>query len=449
MTGGLHLRVDLSFRGSDLTSGSSVLANVYPVDETAHAHRGVLIPAGDHVRAKRFQVDAGRYVVEAVLPSGKVLTEETTVADGQEVTLALDATDSPHESHAWQYFAGNIEPRHAYESTATIPTPRSMSSRYFDLAEGDPAGSKAGPAPAATLPSPTMVWVPDSRTEGWSFERQNRLAEHMPIADIAQIERVVSEGPTIKIAEPTETDLTSHLYRFDRSGPVYGPGSRIVPERARTGARQFVIAAGAGDAYLVTLPNPWMDVHSGADVQVELLVNARQSPTGSPVAVTVRDPTLGNGLAYLASGAFSAAARVFQDVERMLYGKVTNPLAAAAGAYVLVGTETDRTPKPWHHWLDNLARWFGWMSDGMLLRGIHLLRGEGEDRIEQGKAALKEAYRRGVPLFTAGVSWLIEGLSEFPDDEECSRIADEVRRLSWRIDTRQPFVVLRLNGRTR
>jgi hypothetical protein len=448
MTGGLNLRVDMNFRGSDLAAGTSVVANVYPVEPTTEALRGILIPAGDQIPAKRFDVSPGRYVVEAVLPSGTILTEETTVVEGEEVTVALDATDSPHESHSWQYFAGNIEPRDTYDSVATVPIPRSMSSRYFDLAGEEISALESEPAAPGPLPAPTMMWVPDSRTEGWSIERLNQLADEMPSADMDELEAVVSEGPTVPISEPTETDLTSHLYRFDHSGPIPRLGSPIAPVAVPTGARQFVIAASAGDAYLVTLPNPWTNVLDGAEVQVELLVNARQSPSGSPVAVTVRDPALGNGLAYLASGAFSAAARVFRDVEGMLYGKVMNPLAAAAAAYVLVGTETDRTPKPWHDWLDNLASWFGWMSDGALLRGIHVLRGEKKDRIDTGKNALKEAYGRGVPFFTLGVSWLIEGLSEFPEDEECSRMAEEARRLSWRIDTRQPFVVLRLNGRS-
>lgn len=447
MTGSLNLRVDVLFRGSDLVDGTTVLANIYPVEGSADAHRGVLIPAGDDVPTKRFDVDAGRYVVEAVLPSGKVLTDEATVGEGEDVTVALDATDSPHESHSWQYFSGNIEPRATYDSAETIPVPRSMSSRYFDLAAGDALAAPAPGDPAAgPLPTPDMVWIPDSRTEGWSFEKLNELAGQMLEADLARIEAAVSEGPMVPIADPTETDLTSHLYRFDHRGPIAPPGSPSAAGAA-TGARQFVVAASAGDAYLVTLPNPWTNVLDGSEVQIELLVNSRQSPTGSPVAVTVRDRALGSGLAYLATGAFAAAARVFRDVEGMLYGKVMNPLAAAAGAYVLVGTETDTTPKPWHDWLENLAGWFGWMSDGAVLWATHALRGEG-DRRDDAKNALIDAYGRGVPFFTVGLSWLVEGLSEFPEDEQCSHMLDEVRRLAWRIDTRQPFVVLRLNGRT-
>jgi hypothetical protein len=445
MSAGLHLRVNLSFRGEDLAGGTTVVANVYPCNRDWKGLRDILIPAGDTVKPKRIEVLPGRYVVEVVMPSGKLLSEEAEVADGQEVTLSIDDWDSPHESHSWQYFSGNLEPGEVYRSSSTVPRPRSTSSRHFDLlaadADVDPLGEPV--LREEHLATPAIYWVPDSRTDGWSFERLNQLSKNMTQADLQQIGALVAEGEPVRIPQPTESDGTSHLYRFDRSGPKTTESVGHFP----TGARQFLVVTGATDAYLVTLPNRWMDVHQN-EVLVEVLVNARQSPTGSPVGVTVRDRAVGAGLAYLAGGALSAARRVFEDVEQMLYGKVTNPLAAAAGAYVLVGTETDRSPKPWHNWLNHLRSWFGWMSDGSILWAVHALRtADTEAQVDQARAALVEAYWRGVPFYTLGLSWLIDSLSDFPEDDECLRMLNEVRRLSWRVDTRQPFVVLGLNGR--
>lgn len=444
MSTGLHLRVNLSFRGGDLAGGSTVLANVYPCDRDWPGLREILIPAGDTVAARRFEVRPGRYVVEVVMPSGKLLSEETEVAEGQEATLNIDDWDSPHESHSWQYFSGNLEPGSVYHDPSTIPLPRSTRSRYFELLAAD-VDAPGGPTPEEQrIATPLVYWVPDSRTDGWSFERLNRLSDEMPDADIQPIGVLVAQREPILVPEPTESDLTSHLYRFDRSGP------RTTQELGpvATGARQFLVVTGAADAYLVTLPTPWIDVVNDEDVQVEVLVNARQSPTGSPVAVTLRDRALGAGLGYLAGGALSAARRVFKDVERMLYAKVMNPLAAAAAAYVLVGTETDSQPGPWHDWLTNLRSWFGWMSDGSILWAVHALRrAESDEQIAEARSALVEAYERGIPFYTLGVSWLIESLSDFPNDDECVGMLEQVRRFSWRMDTRQPFVIVQLIGR--
>jgi hypothetical protein len=433
------------FRGEDLAAGSNVVGNVYPCDGDWPGLREILIPAGDAVAPKRFEVPPGRYVVEVVMPSGKILSEETALAEGQELTVSINDWDSPHESHAWQYFSGNLEPGSVYHGPSTIPIPRSIGSRYFDLLTAD-LDAPSGPTPEEErIAAPRVYWVPDSSTDGCSFERLNELAHEMREADIERIGALVAEHEPISIPEPTESDLVSLLYRFDRQGPRTTEGIGAVA----TGSRQFLIVTGATDAYLVTLPIPWVDVVNDEDVLVEILVNARQSPTGSPVAVTLRDRALGAGLGYLAGGALSAAKRVFQDVEGMLYEKVANPLAAAAAAYVLVGTETDREPGPWHDWLSNLRTWFGWMSDGSILWAVHTLRrAETDEQIEAVRSALVEAYGRGIPFYTLGVSWLIECLSDFPDDDECQRILKQVRQFAWRLDTRQPFVIVELTGRT-
>lgn len=63
MSGTLSLRVNLNFRGEDLKEGTSVVANVYPVKSDQKGRRGILVPAGDSVPYKRFEMGTGRYVV--------------------------------------------------------------------------------------------------------------------------------------------------------------------------------------------------------------------------------------------------------------------------------------------------------------------------------------------------------------------------------------------------
>ena len=49
-----------------------------------------------------------------------------------------------------------------------------------------------------------------------------------------------------------------------------------------------------------------------------------------------------------------------------------------------------------------------------------------------------------MPVYTLGLTWLIDGLSVFPDDPDCAAALQQVRQLCWRVDMREPFVVLRL-----
>jgi hypothetical protein len=42
------------------------------------------------------------------------------------------------------------------------------------------------------------------------------------------------------------------------------------------------------------------------------------------------------------------------------------------------------------------------------------------------------------------LTWLIDGLSAFPEDPACVAALQQVRQLCWRVDMREPFVVLRL-----
>jgi hypothetical protein len=194
----------------------------------------------------------------------------------------------------------------------------------------------------------------------------------------------------------------------------------------------------------VTLPTPWNDSRGISSV-VEVLVNLTQSPNGSAIGVTVRDPAIGAGLAYMATGALAKAARVFQDVQGMLQDKLNNPFSAAAGAYVLIGTEIANEPRRWDGWLDNLRSFFPQYSDGSVLWASRRLRtAQSADEIGLARQGFIEACERGLPIFTLGLSWLVDGLSQFPEDQECAMWLQRVRRVAWRVDMRQPFVVLRL-----
>lgn len=431
MSATISVSVALPTFEHDLDGGAKIVGNIYPSGSTGVAKRNIVFPCGISVTPARYEVEAGRYIVSATLPSGATLTEDIEAREGEETPVTLDASGSPYETHSWQYLMGNIEPYSVYHDPSMIPVPRSTGSRYIIRPDGADLRGDAEPPPIGQT---KVTWIADSKRASWSFESMIALAAgaaHAPIADL------IADSPPEVVPDPDESDGTSHLFRFGVAGPVGGP-SRF------HGARQFLVVELADAAYLVTLPAPW------DSAQIEVLVNARQSPTGSAIAVTVRDPAVGAALTYLARGAFDAAATLFTDVESMLYRKVRNPLAAAAGGYVLIGRDVADEPRQWDSWLDNVRDWFGWMSDGSVLWAVRRLRQAKTERdLQQARAGLIEAYDRGVPVYTLGLSWLMDGLSEFPDDPECAWRLARARRLSWCVDMREPFVIISLRGRPR
>jgi hypothetical protein len=421
MSAGLKLSVALRTLQDDLSAGANVVGNIYPASRGGVAQRDIVIPCGPAVEPRRFDVEPGRYVVSATLPSGTVLTEDVEAREGEDVVVQLDAMDSPYETHAWQYLLGNIESGSVYHRTGTVPIPRSTGSRTVE----EQPFAAAGP-PVVTTPK--VTWIGDSKDSSWSFEAMLAMAAEPAAETVAAT--IADRWPPRVLPHPDETDGTSHLYHFDETGPVGLLG-------AGHGARQFLLVEIGSVRHLVTLPTPW-----GSSL-VEVLVNARQSPTGSAVAVTVRDPAVGAGLAYMARGALESAAQLFTDVELMLYTKMANPLAAAAGAYVLVGTDITDERRGWDPWLRNLHDWFGWMSDGaILLATRQLQQARTQDDLDRARGELIKAYDQGVPYYTLGLSWLMDGLSEFPDDRECASRLERARRLSWCVDMREPFLIM-------
>lgn len=432
MTGRLNVRLECGYSG-DVDKGvlTMLVGNVYAITSGNPSVRQVALPLGWDASPAFFDLPAGHYVVEASLPSGQILSEDVEVQAGREVTVQFDLTESPYESHTMQYVVGNIEPSAIYHSRQSYPVPKSYGSRAFatrDRARDDHDPGQLG-AEVAML----------DRVEAapLSIEKLNDLRELSPVEATQRVTDLLGGRKDKSAAmSPRYPEQFSPIFRLDADtmanistdGHLY----------------QYLIAAVPGDAYLITTPWPWPD-SSGGTITIEVLLNLRQSPTGSAVSVAVRDPAVGGGLGYLSSGALDKAAVVFTDVESMLYSKVSNPLSAAAGGYVLIGTETSGEPQHWDSWLGNLRQWFPQLSDGAILWGARRLRtARKQSDVDEARSALLEGYQRGLPVYTLGLTWLIDGLSAFPEDPTCVAALQQVRQLCWRVDMREPFVVLRL-----
>lgn len=427
MSATLAVSLLLSDYENDIADGAVIVGDIYPADPKGVTRNNILIPCGDTPAPKEYDVPPGRYVVSARLPSGIVLSADAEVREGPPTPVTLNMVDSPYESHSWQYLLGNIEQNRVYHDTSSqIPLAQSRGSRSMVAPAPGPDGVIPESAPDQGA---VVTWVGDSMAASWSFASMLALDEDRAGEGVAPS---ITRGPARVLPRLQLGDAISPLYRFGPDGPVGAPAASL-------GERQFLVVETATSTRLVTLPLPW------GTAQVEVLVNLRQSPTGSAVSVAVRDPAVGAGLAYMAQGALDTAAQLFTDVKAMLYSKFANPIAAAAGAYVLLGTDHTEGETYWDPWLERLREGFTWLSDGSILRGMRLLRSAQStaDRLT-ARDVLIEAFERGIPYYTIGLAWLIDGLSAFPDDLECVRRLDQARRLSWLADMREPFLILDL-----
>ncbi|MCU7891557.1 MAG: hypothetical protein KZQ78_08040 [Candidatus Thiodiazotropha sp. (ex Ustalcina ferruginea)] len=107
---------------------------------------------------------------------------------------------------------------------------------------------------------------------------------------------------------------------------------------------------------------------------------------------------------YMQTGALQEAAALMEDAEQLLWGKMSNPIAAALGGYALLRLgDLDRL----HNWPMNLASWFEWLPDGAVIAGELAAR-----RKDHPSAAnfMLLAVKRGLPLFSEGYSHLLSRL---------------------------------------
>ncbi len=65
----------------------------------------------------------------------------------------------------------------------------------------------------------------------------------------------------------------------------------------------------------------------------------------------------------------------------------------------------------------------------------------------EAKASLLEAFDRGIPYYSAGVSWLLDGLTQFADDVAVAEKMKRVHRVALRLDVSQAFTVIRTSER--
>lgn len=125
-------------------------------------------------------------------------------------------------------------------------------------------------------------------------------------------------------------------------------------------------------------------------------------------------------MAYLSRGALPEVERLAEVTEiadRMLYGKFDDPISAVAGAYVLLKTNKLERRE---HWLANLNRYFGHISDVRVIKASLAREQQGvpEKSIRQ---MLLECLEIGLPIFSLGLTLLLDSMAAMHRGEKETR----------------------------
>jgi hypothetical protein len=452
VSGKLQLRLSQYLLGPAATQGA--VATIYPLDGETEASRrqSVVIPAGP-LPPRPVEVPAGRYLVEALLPSGETVAEQVSVAEGGEEAVDLQGTAADHEWLSWQRLIGNVG------RGATRTRRRHRAVARCDVADAYRGRTYTGYGKAALPPPPgqrTAVARPATPSVRFVGDPANPLRGDEDSADAWSLVAAVinKSGPKIRKAiapnaakriKAGDSDRAHQLYRLVGDGVA--PQGEPPIGHERPVPRRYLLAEGQPWTELTCLPVPWFVASTQREAIVEVLVRADPNAGESALATAIRDPDLGSALSYMTIGALVQARQIYEQAKDMLYGKVRNPLAAAGGGYVLLGTEPIGQHDDWPAWIENLRNWFPWLPDGSIQAGwIRLKRRRRQTDVDEARDAFHEAVHRGLPYYSIGLQRLVEGLNMFAGEPETDRLLRQVRAVAWHANLQQPFTTLRLRG---
>lgn len=375
----------------------------------------------------RIDAPAGRYRIETRLPDGRVVRTERDVHEGGVQTVILELGEP---GGAWRSVAD------AYPVTN-----RTLSRSAMSASAAVPLSTHPGAIAKSAFPTfGFALGFPHTRP---TITIQRRRAE----AYVIGADPTNGSPPGLRLDERPASDPLVQVWRV--------PGNLVPAFSGKRGG--MVVIEHPSGVSVVRLPLPWLTEY-GEPCDAEVLFDGL-APVATAVRLSVRDPEHAMLLGYLGAGRIadarvSAGDDIGGQIARAIETKMHNPLMAAAAAYIgLASPEAGAERRAWSPWLANLMNAFPEIPDGAIVYARDLLdRANNPDDRRQALEALKTAYRRGTPYFSAGVQHLLSGLFPYAqsvDEESSAAIFDseaaamhrEISLLASRIDVTQTFTV--------
>ena len=324
---------------------------------------------------QEFDLPAGTYLVTALFPGVPGVVDTAQIEAGSTVTASLPP---PAEASAP---TPRMRPLRSEGRRAAGSSRRAIDAVEAELTlEGEEAEEATWEGAERIDEVPERRW--------WlRFTALQNLSEAAPTADVS-IDRVEQQGSTTLI----HLQVVGGVGRF----AVLGADDQVPLNVA-------LPAAGWASSTACVLS---ADASSG-----QLYVGA--FPENERVRLASR---------YLAAGDVREGARVFsaEDAEHLLQGKMADPLGAAVGGYLLLRAgQLERM----HDWSENLAAWFPWLPDGLVVAGEKAARDGDHDRALDHFLGVREA---GLPTFTDGYSFLLSRLRQYTTPDAATTLHGDV-----------------------
>ncbi|MGX7002332.1 hypothetical protein [Caballeronia sp. KNU42] len=453
-TGQLAIRLSSPSWGT----GSETLAMA---EVTAAPRSGTRAPSlkillGVNDAPKNLSLDAGQYFVRLFLPSGDGQAERVEVRDGRLTELNFDIGKSPHE---WLGSAASL---------GIVQTlPRGNEARSLEAALSRPA-----PAIFRSGPKTARAETPDL------FNRSSTQFRELAARAVLSLDRSTSELDRIsgyhRVAQsagwrwinrvnPTRSFPKNRLSPVDLThwwtgDPVSDPVLMNLVESDERNARMMlpVPASGAlmngdgarafaavrdpvGGTYYAVFPEGWASTSENRlgqlvapsvllTVVIDTAMTSADSRSTSArwrCAPEIDDVESMSLLGFLHTGQTEAGQMMLERAHAWLFEKTVNPVAAAAGAYMLLSHREEanvRLERDWRRWVGNLYRWFPTIPDGAIAMAQMALTygetGRGDEiDVEKLRGYALEAVRRGLPYLGTGVRRLTDVLVAIDGDD--------------------------------
>lgn len=424
--------ITISFGGTDGSESRPVVAHIVGFEREGgdQVSYDMVVPAGESVEQ---HLESGIYNVELILPSGRIIQRNVRIDENTNESYQFFEDFAPGQSFSLQEAARKSDGQILIEAAASSGN-RSAADYAQARAEADAAerrrnttrGMKAmgfqSPAPPPPVPPATAAVF--------------RYTGAIALDDV-------------RLPPRADSELLQAETRMGDSG-LWRVGSSGVDPQYPAAQRCWIIAhLPAGGTELASLPLPWPGVDRRGLAEADILVDPARA--GASTTVAVRDARLSPLLAFLDRGQASVAAALLRELDRdqlieeTIFGKMINPLASCAAAYVGLAVQDPGAAERWDGWLANLMGRFEDIPDGAIVHARRLiLRPTGEGDNEKAAHALRQACRAGIPYFSAGVLLLREMLlqlsADFPD---LAKLAEGAGIAAGRVDPSQAFTVLR------
>ena len=451
-----HLAIRLSSPSWGTGSETLAIAEVTAAPRSGTLGSSVKVPLGVNDDPKSLSLDVGTYFVRLLLPSGDVQAERIEVLEGGLAELNFEIGKSPHE---WLGSAASLgivqtlphlDEASSLENALNRASPAIFRGDMKTSSVNTPDLFNRNPSQFRELVASAVLSIKHSTSE------MNRISGRDRVAQSEGWRWIHRVSPTRSFPESSLSSVD--LARWWIGDPVSDPvqmnavhsderNARLMPPEPAPdvmmngdGARAFAaVRDPVGGTYCAVFPEGWASTSQnrlGQLVAPSVLLTvvidtamtsqaSRANPARWRCAPEIDDIESMSLLGFLQIGQAEAGQMMLERAHQWLFQETMNPVAAAAGAYMLLSHTEDanvRLAPDWRSWVENLYRSFPTIPDGAIAMAQMALTygetGRGDEiDVDRLREYALEAVRRGLPYLGTGVRRLTDVLVALDGDD--------------------------------